>query len=80
MVWPIRKATRGLAALPPWWGARITSGGGVGPGLRDQRVEAGELEIAGQEHVPAGAGDVEHDAAGVVACLRVPAGRADAES
>ena len=46
----------------------------VGPRLCDQLVEAGELEIAGQEHVAAGEGDVEHDAAGVVARLGVPAG------
>ena len=68
----------GLAALPPWWGASITSGGGSGRGCATSCVEAGELEVAGQENVAAGEGDVEHDAAGVVGRLRIPARREDA--
>ena len=42
---------------------------------RDQLVETQLLEITGQEQVAPGEGDVEHEAAGVVGCLRVPAGR-----
>ena len=41
---------------------------------RDQLDESQLLQITGQEQVAAGEGDVEHEAAGVVGSLRVPAG------
>ena len=44
----------------------------LGPSLFDQIVKAGELEVTCQKQVSTGAGDVEHEAAGVVARLWMP--------